>query len=169
MPPKNEVNASIISQAHAFAAAAVGGLSASPVNPMLPRLDCLRVLPVEDTEDNQRLFQRILTSAGAKVQIASNGADAIEIFDRPEVLFDLKSGRAPFDVIVMDIRMPVIDGYEATRTIRKLGFQGPIIALTAHATAGEEERCLASGCTDFELKPIDRLALLTTVARVTKT
>ena len=166
---KNEEKSSIHSQTHAYSAAAVAGPHGSPVNPMLPRLDCLRVLLVEDAEDNQRLFHRILTSAGAKVQIAGNGAFAIEIFDRPEVLFDLASGNAPFDVIVMDIRMPIVDGYESTREIRMLVFNGPIFALTAHATPGEEERCRASGCTDFQLKPIDRMALLSTVARVTKT
>lgn len=143
-------------------------LRVESVNPMLPRLECLRILLVEDSEDNQQLFHRILTSAGARVQIAPNGAKAIEIFNTAEVLFDLASGQAPFDVIVMDIRMPVVDGYEATRKIRELGFRGPIIALTAHANLGEEERCRSAGCTEFQLKPIDRSRLLSIVSRVTK-
>ena len=138
------------------------------VNPILPRLEQIRVLLVEDSEDNQRLFHRILTSAGADVKIACNGAFAIEIFDSPEVRFEIASGKLPFDVIVMDIRMPIVDGYQATREIRKRGFSGPIVALTAHATPGEEERCMQSGCSAFQLKPIDRMGLLSAVSRVTK-
>ena len=119
------------------------------------RLDDVRVLLVDDSADNQRLFHRILAAAGAKTVIAENGERAIERFD----------ASPDFDLIIMDIRMPIVDGYEATRQIRNRGFQGPIIALTAHANPGEEEKCRSAGCSDFQLKPIDRLSLLNAVER----
>lgn len=117
------------------------------------RFDHLRFLLVDDSADNQKLFQRILVAAGASVDIAENGNAAINCvreYDR-------------YDLIIMDIRMPIVDGYEATRQIRALGYTRPIVALTAHATPGEEEKCRAAGCSDFQLKPIDRLSLLTAV------
>lgn len=117
------------------------------------RFDGKRILLVDDSPDNLLLFNRILGSAGAKIETAFNGANALE---REEV-------EGPFDAIVMDIRMPIMDGYEATRRIREHGFDGPIIALTAHATPGEEQRCRAAGCDHFHLKPIDRLGLLEAV------
>ncbi len=87
------------------------------------------------------------------MQLAENGEVAVQL-----------QSRGSYDVIVMDVRMPVMDGYQATRTIRANGFDGPIIALTAHATPGEEERCRAAGCSHFYLKPIDRAGLLRAVA-----
>ncbi len=119
------------------------------------RLNDARILLVDDSPDNQLLFSRILKAAGAQVEIAENGQQAI----------DKASLALSYDLIIMDIRMPIVDGYEATRRIRELGFQGPIIALTAHAVVGEEERCRAAGCSDFQLKPIDRYSLLSAAAR----
>ena len=119
------------------------------------RLDSVRILLVDDSPDNQRLFHRILAAAGASVVIAENGACAIDCY----------IANPRFDIIIMDIRMPLVDGYEATRQIRGRGFIGPVIALTAHANPGEEEKCRAAGCTDFQLKPIDRLSLLNAVER----
>lgn len=119
------------------------------------RFDGLRFLLVDDSPDNQKLFQRILVAAGATVDIAENGGTAVECF----------RSNPDYDLIVMDIRMPIVDGYEATRQIRALGFVRPIVALTAHATPGEEEKCRSAGCSDFKLKPIDRLSLLTAVSQ----
>jgi CheY-like chemotaxis protein len=112
----------------------------------------LKLLLVDDSLDNQVLFHRALTAAGAETDLASNGAEAITL-----------SAAIHYDAIIMDMRMPVVDGYNATAAIRQAGYRGPVIALTAHANPGEEERCRASGCSHFFLKPIDRRSLITAV------
>jgi PAS domain S-box-containing protein len=118
-----------------------------------------RVLLAEDGPDNQRLIAFILRKVGLEVTIADNGQAAVEM-----ALLALEAGRS-FDVILMDIQMPVLNGYEATRRLRARGYRGPIIALTAHAMTSARTRCLASGCNDFCSKPIDRRVLLDTIAR----
>jgi CheY-like chemotaxis protein len=115
-------------------------------------LDGVRVLLVDDSTDNQRLFERFLSSVHATVDVAENGVVAIN-----------RSQVTKYDVIIMDIRMPIMDGYEATRLIRAQGFEGPIIALTAHANPGEEDRCRKAGCSGFFLKPINRVDLIKAV------
>ncbi|HMK64147.1 MAG TPA: response regulator, partial [Thermodesulfobacteriota bacterium] len=112
----------------------------------------VNVLLVEDNPVNQKLAEIILRKNGYPVEIAGNGKEGAEKFiSDPE----------KFDIIFMDIQMPIMDGYEATETIRKKGFTGiPIIALTAHAMKGEQEKCLTRGMDDYITKPIKKDILL---------
>jgi len=112
------------------------------------------VLLVEDAPVALRLHEQILKSAGAEVGIAQNGRIA-----RDKAL-EAESGGRPYDLILMDMQMPVMDGYEATRELRARGYRGPIVAVTAHANAGDRERCLEAGCDDYVAKPVDRAAFL---------
>jgi signal transduction histidine kinase/CheY-like chemotaxis protein/HPt (histidine-containing phosphotransfer) domain-containing protein len=117
-----------------------------------------RVLLAEDGPDNQKLISMILGKAGAEVDLAVNGREAVE-----KALAARLAG-AGYDVILMDMQMPEMDGYEATRKLRLAGYTGAIIALTAHAMAEDRARCIDAGCDDYATKPIDRLGLLTTLA-----
>ncbi len=117
------------------------------------------VLVVEDGIDNQRLLKMILGRAGAVVEIAENGRVGVD-----RALAALREGR-PFDVILMDMQMPELDGYGATREMRSHGVSQPILALTAHAMSGDRDLCLAAGCDDYLAKPVDRDILLQTLCR----
>ena len=121
-------------------------------------LDC-RILLAEDSPDSQRLFQFLLQRAGAEVAVVGNGRLALER------AMEAEEQRAPFDVILMDMQMPEMDGYQASRELRKAGYAGPIVALTAHAMAQDRKDCLDAGCDDVGVKPIDRETLLDLVAR----
>jgi len=113
-----------------------------------------RVLLVEDGPDNQRLISFLLRKAGAEVALADNGQVGMNM------ALEAKDEGKPFDVILMDMQMPVMDGYEATRRLRTEGYAGPIIALTAHAMANDRTKCLETGCDDFATKPINRTQLI---------
>jgi PAS domain S-box-containing protein len=111
------------------------------------RLAGLRVLAAEDIEVNRWVLADILAQEGAQVVFAENGREAI---DRV-----LKEGRQAFDLVLMDIQMPVMDGLEATRHLQKMAPDLPIIGLTAHALAEERGRCLEAGMVDHVSKPIN--------------
>ena len=127
----------------------------------------LRILLVEDNIVNQELAQHLLEKAGHRVTLAVNGAEAVEQFEREH-----------FDVILMDMQMPVMDGLEATQAIRARelrrswvssvdGFmQVPIVAMTANAMAGDRERCLQAGMNDYVAKPIRQAELFAALERV---
>jgi CheY-like chemotaxis protein len=116
------------------------------------------VLLAEDGIDIQLLISTHLTRAGARVTIADNGRVALEL------ALAAALAKEPFDVILMDMQMPQMDGYAATSELRRNGYTGPIVALTAHAMAGDRDRCLGAGCTDYLTKPIGRGKLVGTVA-----
>lgn len=112
-----------------------------------------RILLAEDSPLNHRLISTLLTKAGAAVDIVENGQEAVE-----KAMAALASN--PYDLVLMDIQMPIMDGYAASKALRKSGFKSPIIALTANAMIEDRQRCLAAGCNDFMTKPIDRTRLL---------
>jgi PAS domain S-box-containing protein len=114
-----------------------------------PRLQG-RVLLVEDGPDNQRLISLLLQRAGLEVVLAENGQQAIERVHAERV------AGSQFALVLMDMQMPVMDGYTATKILRRQGFAAPIVALTAHAMDTERARCISAGCDDFATKPIDR-------------
>ncbi len=119
------------------------------------RLEGLSLLLVEDGPDNRALMTHFLTKSGARVEYATNGLDAIA-----------KALPGAFDLVLMDIQMPVLDGYEATRRLKEAGYRVPIVALTAHAMRGEREKCLAAGCIEYISKPVKPALLIETVARL---
>jgi len=128
-----------------------------PVSPQV-KLDC-HILLAEDGPDNQRLISFILEKAGARVELAEDGEVACE-----KALAAHAKGE-PYDVILMDMLMPVMDGYEATRELRRHDYTGPIIALTANAMAGDDQKCREAGCDDYLTKPIDRSTFLPLIAK----
>lgn len=137
-------------------------ISARRLTPaMAPMTVTLRghILLAEDGEDNQRLIAILLRAAGAQVTIVRNGREALEALDWA------RAAGAPFDVLLTDMQMPEMDGYTLARALRDAGNTIPVIALTAHAMAEDRQRCLDAGCDDYASKPIDRSALLTTLAR----
>ncbi len=99
----------------------------------------------------------MLELAGATVELAGNGQEAREAAE-----VAIRSGRS-FDVILMDMQMPVMDGYAATTALRESGYTGTIIALTANAMKGDADRCRAAGCDDYLAKPVDRHRLTSAV------
>jgi len=119
----------------------------------------VRVLLAEDNRVNQMLAQRLLERWGHEVVLAETGLQALAAH-----------ARQTFDVILMDIQMPEMGGFEATAAIRVaedgLSHRTPIVAMTAHAMKGDRERCLAEGMDDYLSKPIDRALLFDVIERV---
>ncbi len=112
------------------------------------RLDA-RILVTDDNEANQQLIGLRLVRAGAEVVTALNGKEAVD-----RVREAVEEDR-PFDAVIMDMQMPVLDGYEAVRRLRAGGFTAPIVAVTAYAMSDDREECLRLGCDDFISKPIE--------------
>jgi PAS domain S-box-containing protein len=118
------------------------------------KFDEARVLLTDDSPDNQLLVSRILRLAGANVSVAANGKEGLEM-----------ALNGNYSVVLMDLQMPIMDGYEATASLRRSGYKGHIVALTAHALDGERQRCIECGFDDYLSKPINRGALLELVNR----
>ena len=119
---------------------------------------CGRVLVAEDCRDTRSLLRIVLEKAGLKVEFAENGHAACQMAAQSDA-----EGR-PYDVILMDVQMPELDGYEAARRLRRSGWRRPIIALTAHGMAGQGQCCLAAGYDGCAAKPIQEQELLSAIA-----
>jgi len=127
------------------------------VHPVATGQPSLRVLVAEDNRVNQVVVRRILDKFGHEVAIANNGREALDILES-----------RPFDMVLMDVQMPVLDGLEATRLLREREDQNnldriPVISLTAHAMIGDRERCMDSGADGYVTKPINAQELLATM------
>jgi CheY-like chemotaxis protein len=112
------------------------------------------VLLVDDAEINRLLIHRVLSKQGMLVSMAVNGQEAVDM-----------ALAKNYDVILMDIQMPIMDGRTATQTLREKGYVLPIIALTAHAMKEDRDRCLAAGCNDYLTKPVQFDLLFDTLAK----
>ncbi len=115
-----------------------------------------RILLAEDNAVNQRLVVLFLEKAGAEVDVAANGLVALELIEEAAA-----NGR-PYQLLLTDMQMPVMDGYVLARTLRERGNALPIVALTAHAMEEDRRRCCEAGCDDYATKPIERAVLLQT-------
>jgi len=132
--------------------AVCSAVDASKSAPLEP-LEAL-ILLAEDAPDSQRLIAELLRRAGAEVEVANNGAIALEKVRAAAAL------SRPYDALVLDMQMPVLDGASTARALRAEGHALPILALTAEASPEERERCLAAGCDDYATKPVERATLI---------
>jgi CheY-like chemotaxis protein len=107
-----------------------------------------KILLAEDNPVNQQLMQVLLKKMGYEVALVDNGKLAVEAMEKDS-----------YDIILMDIQMPEMNGLDATRSIRQKGFKTPVIAITANALKGDREQCLEAGCDDYLPKPIDKYDL----------
>ncbi len=136
-----------------------GPPAATETTPSGPRL---RILVAEDNPINQMLAVRILEKAGHSVAVAGNGEEALTAV-----------AREPFDLVLMDVQMPVMDGFEATALLRqqerKTGRRLPVLAMTAHAMKGDRERCLKAGMDGYVAKPVQKQELFDAIAAAVST
>jgi len=132
--------------------------SSRPAPPRLGGSSAAQLLLVEDNPVNQKAVVAILGKKGYRIDIANHGREAIE---------QLEGAEAPYDVVLMDVQMPVLDGLETTRLLRRnpKWEEAPIIAMTAHAMSGDRERCLEAGMSAYISKPVQPANLVSTVER----
>jgi len=134
-------------------------VAAEPASAQLPpRVLHGRVLVAEDGADNRRLLVHLLERWGLDVEVAENGIQALEQVEK------CAERGEPIELVLMDMQMPGMDGYEATRRLRAEARRIPIVAVTAHAMDGAREACLAAGCDEFLTKPVDRAQLHAVIA-----
>lgn len=117
-----------------------------------------RILVVDDRRDILHLAQHFIEKAGGRVVVASNGEEALDTIAASQSAGDR------IDLVLMDMQMPVMDGYTAAKRLRQNGFRRPIIALTANAMKDDRDKCLEAGCDDYATKPLDGVALVRIVA-----
>ncbi|MES2739384.1 MAG: response regulator [Pseudomonadota bacterium] len=140
-------------------AAPSGPVGQSPPPAAGARLDGMRLLLVEDNRLNQLVARSVLEMAGAAVQVVGDGRQALDALRA-------SGGAPPFDLVLMDVQMPVMDGFAATRAIRaELGLALPIVAMTAGVMASERAQCAACGMDDFVAKPLDIEQLIAVLTR----
>ncbi|MCA8964051.1 MAG: response regulator [Planctomycetes bacterium] len=129
-----------------------------PTNaPITARLEGRHILVVDDAPDNRRLVSFVLQKAGAQVSLAENGRAGVDM------VVAASPTDQPFDLVVMDMQMPVLDGYGATAELRQRGYDAPILALTANAMQADLEACLEAGCDSYATKPIDKNSLVSLI------
>jgi len=112
------------------------------------------ILVVEDVDTNKIFFDAALRKTSAKILWAKDGQEAVEMYKENEI-----------DLVLMDLQLPIMDGYTATREIKKIDNKVPIIAQTAHVMSGEREKCLEAGCDDYLPKPIRLQILMDTLSK----
>ncbi len=121
-----------------------------------------KILLAEDAPDNQNILRAYLERIGLDVTVASNGREACEFVQQSMSEADVPA----FDLVLMDIQMPEMDGYEATSKLRSMNYAGPIVALTAHAMSSDRDRCMKVGCNAYITKPVKRADLHEAVRRL---
>ncbi|MGC4033130.1 MAG: response regulator [Tepidisphaeraceae bacterium] len=114
----------------------------------------INILLAEDGIDNREILSAYIRGAGGTVQCVENGKEAVKAARAAQDVGN------PFAIILMDMQMPVLDGYAATSQLRRRGYYEPIVALTAHAMLDDRARCISAGCDDYMSKPVDQIALL---------
>ncbi|MBS2210799.1 response regulator [Carboxylicivirga mesophila] len=112
------------------------------------------ILVVEDVDTNKIFFDAALRKTNAKILWAKDGKEAIELFKANEI-----------DLVLMDLQLPIMDGYTATREIKAINKAIPVIAQTAHVMSGEREKCMEAGCDDYLAKPIRLQILMDTLSK----
>lgn len=123
-------------------------------------IESQKILIVDDAKDNRVLLQHILKRTGAVIEFAHDGQQAVDAIN------EAIGSNSPYALVLMDMQMPVLDGYHATVQLRQQGITTPIIALTAHALDGDREHCLSAGCDEYMTKPVNKTLLIESCAQL---